>query len=81
MMISFEIDSAGISLVDMAQFMYDNYSNYQLMSLHSAMTEDGSVTTMRRSYNSEEELSQIKQDAKDRYEEVKKIFEPKEIEE
>ena len=64
MIISFDLGVAGVSFSEIAQFLYDNYSNFQLMGLHKAITDESGVTTVAQTYDSPEELAELKAKAK-----------------
>ncbi len=71
MLISFDMNTAGMSFVDIAQFLYDNYSKYQLVGLWLSITNPSAVTSKKMHYESEEEMEALKKEAN----EIAKKFE------
>ena len=63
MLLSFDLGSAGVSFYDMAQFLYDNYSELQLIGLHKALTNSGGVMTKQMHYESKEQLEALREEA------------------
>ena len=65
MIISFDLNTSGVSFYEMAQFLYDNYTNMQLVGLHKALVGGEGVTTKEVKYETEEELAALKKEAEE----------------
>lgn len=65
MLISFDLDTPGVSFYEMAQFLYDNYTNMQLVGLHKALTGGEGVVTKEMKYETQEELVALKEAAEE----------------
>lgn len=64
-LLSFEIGNGGLTQNDLAQFLYDNYSEHQLTGLHMSIVDKDAIKTIERHFETEEELEQIRSEAKE----------------
>lgn len=67
MLISWDLGYAGISFYDIAQFLYDNYTEFQIDSLLKVITGNDSVTIKQVAYESEEQLEELRAKASNIY--------------
>lgn len=74
MIISFDTGMSGVSFFDIVQFLYDNYTEHQLTLLASAMIAPETVGAKKATYNSEEELNELKKDAEEKMKETEEKF-------
>ena len=74
MIISYEVGGGGVSFTEVAQFLYDNYTEPQIAGLFLAITSPDSISSREERYSSIEELEQIRGDAKKNLDESEKKF-------
>ena len=72
MIISFELNSSGVSFSEICQFLYDNYEEYQIAGLYKSMTDPDSVTATKMQYESAEQLANAKDNADEVNERMRK---------